>query len=545
MDGFGVDGEWVPIYGKLSNRYYLELMNQEWSQTGVTSSGIKYWEKENHLRLNVDISMLLDIDQNIIDNNGTVDCFNFSDCGYNDKTYKYREALTVNNHDWLVAMRYAFIKMITIGYNDSQLTVIWENEIHINETIWSNDEKPAQNDGFPMWLIIVIVVVVVIILLVIFIFLYKGFMNKNKNGRNKESDKGRHNYIENENESECDPIVKKVSKEGSEMTNIKRVQSVSNTSLFKTVTNPLVVIIGIAEYDVNGSRRDDMLNFQHFENLPIDKDINNLKELFEFLNYTIIPKGDKIKLNWKENEIVELLKSVGDELLEIDDKNKLKYDGLIVCISCHGIRNHIITSDIKALDKTVIHRIISLHNPKIREIPRVFLFDCCGGQWDRQRSISSKSQQDDGEREYGENDDMKEKDDNNNNNNDEYGKYIKLSDMEKECGQMWTTHQKNPDFKLVEIHAANPGFQAKMHRHNGSYLLNEFTKRMRSNCSDNNNDIDHLGRMFDKIQNELHDKGKQQTQNVFNNDTRYIIFKKNTTKLNIKNSHHQYSFTSH
>ena len=57
----------------------------------------------------------------------------------------------------------------------------------------------------------------------------------------------------------------------------------------------------------------------------------------------------------------------------------------------------------------------------------------------------------------------------------DYGKYISLDDVKSE--QIWTTHQKNPDFRLVEIHAANPGFQAKMHSEKGSYLLSEFTKR--------------------------------------------------------------------
>ena len=33
--------------------------------------------------------------------------------------------------------------------------------------------------------------------------------------------------------------------------------------------------------------------------------------------------------------------------------------------------------------------------------------------------------------------------------------------------------------------------------------------------------------LFEEIQNDLHDKGKQQTINVFNNNTRNLIFKVN------------------
>lgn len=52
----------------------------------------------------------------------------------------------------------------------------------------------------------------------------------------------------------------------------------------------------------------------------------------------------------------------------MDEDIELKYDGLIVYISGHGIEDHIITSDWKAIQKSVLHGIISMYNPKLRKI---------------------------------------------------------------------------------------------------------------------------------------------------------------------------------
>ena len=44
--------------------------------------------------------------------------------------------------------------------------------------------------------------------------------------------------------------------------------------------------------------------------------------------------------------------------------NLLIYKGLIVIITCHGIKDHIITSDYGCIDKTVFHRIMSVEYTK-------------------------------------------------------------------------------------------------------------------------------------------------------------------------------------
>ena len=48
-----------------------------------------------------------------------------------------------------------------------------------------------------------------------------------------------------------------------------------------------------------------------------------------------------------------------------------KYDGLMVIISCHGIKGYIVSSNYKKISKEAIHRIFSGKKPMSREIPRI------------------------------------------------------------------------------------------------------------------------------------------------------------------------------
>ena len=82
------------------------------------------------------------------------------------------------------------------------------------------------------------------------------------------------------------------------------------------------------------------------------------------------------KTHWNDEELIRVLRNdIANAMLD-GDRNT-KYDGLIACISCHGIKNKIITSNEKLVDKTLIHRLVLMDNPEIREIPRLFLFDSC------------------------------------------------------------------------------------------------------------------------------------------------------------------------
>eukprot|EP01084_Bolivina_argentea_P043079 79403_1 len=284
---------------------------------------------------------------------------------------------------------------------------------------------------------------------------------------------------------------------------------------FEDIFNPLVVIISIGDYDndENNIENNDV-ELDTLIDLPVQKDVENLKELFETLKYKCIPK--KIKLHWTQQEILSFIKESEKQLFVDSECNELQHDGLIVCISCHGIEDHIITSDYCTINKTAIHRMYSLRHPNSREIPRIFLFDSCAGNAKRGRpkneSIMSQQRS------------ASPSDVNKQNSTDEIGKYFGINDLNKQnstaIDNTWTTENKNPDWKLVVVHASNPGFQARLDTRKGSYLLFEFANRMKQNIEQNKNMT--LGEIFDDIQNDLHEDGKQQTVNVFNNQTRNI-----------------------
>ena len=68
------------------------------------------------------------------------------------------------------------------------------------------------------------------------------------------------------------------------------------------------------------------------------------------------------------NNIMDLLQDKANIL----DDNIVDYDGLIVFISCHGIKDYIISSDYGKINKNAIHRVFSIGHPKSRDNPRIF-----------------------------------------------------------------------------------------------------------------------------------------------------------------------------
>ena len=89
-------------------------------------------------------------------------------------------------------------------------------------------------------------------------------------------------------------------------------------------------------------------------------------------------------------------------------------------------------------------------------------------------------------------------------------------------GDEWTTTTQNPDYNTVQIHAANDGYAANMRAEVGSYLIFLFTRRIKMNIGKQKGDG--LADIMESVQNDLHDHGKQQTVNVFNNNTRNLRF---------------------
>ena len=277
-----------------------------------------------------------------------------------------------------------------------------------------------------------------------------------------------------------------------------------------SVSNASVVMIGIGDYsDGPKLSRASKEVSGTLINLDVTKDIESLRNLCKYMNWTFHSKPQKV--HWTEKEIVYFLEHEIGELM-FTANGTLNFDGLIICISCHGIRNKIVTSDFKTIDETAIHRMVSLKFPKLRDIPRMFVYDCCDGSDDRRATIDLG---DDRSKDI-----MMEMMENR--------KGTDLDDVQNLTGNVWTSKTKNPDYNLVIVKAANSGFAAKFNNECGSYVVYFLTMAIRRNVEKRQGRT--LAEILEHVQNKLHDHGKQQTVNQTNNHTRTLVFKKNPKK---------------
>eukprot|EP01084_Bolivina_argentea_P222533 376641_1 len=199
------------------------------------------------------------------------------------------------------------------------------------------------------------------------------------------------------------------------------------------VKNPMVICIAIGYYS-------DSL----FDTLDLGIDIENVAELFQnTLNYQLYPpfiNRNNIKLKWNQKELIKFL---FEKAKQFDESN---HDGLIVVLTGHGMKDYIITSDIKAIAKVAIHRIFSHYYPRNRNKPRLFIFDSCDGNNERNNNQRAKSQ---GARSINDNDFEENKDDNENIQNYVDGKVIDLHFIENlSKSEAWNKYEHNPDYRL-------------------------------------------------------------------------------------------------
>ena len=261
------------------------------------------------------------------------------------------------------------------------------------------------------------------------------------------------------------------------------------------VRRGLIACIAIGNYD--GSE---------YSNLPVDSDVANLKKLCNFLSYDFIERPNKV--HWTEEDVKSfLMNDIGNNLFA--KNGKPEYDVLIICFSGHGLRDRVITSDGQSMDRTALHRMISINFPEIRDIPRIFVFDACAGPREcipkgtglqHVVAVSSEDMSDE----------LKSSD---------IATSIDSDDIKVE--EACTNFTKNLDYKLAVIHAANIGFQARMRSDEvGSLLLYLFTTKLSKNIANHEKKV--LSDIMDEIQKELHDAGKQQIECTFNNGTRNL-----------------------
>ena len=234
------------------------------------------------------------------------------------------------------------------------------------------------------------------------------------------------------------------------------------------------------------------------------------------------------KLSWTEQEVMDFMRNkVIDEYFDVE--GNAKYDGLIVSLSGHGVRNHIVSSDGKLIDRTSIHRCISNQNAGIRMFPRIFIFDACDGAGKQTNTIGSMPSMDSlssGTSAEGSTVQInEEKDKGDAQKGTDIGKQTQLEDVQRD--DEWTPSSKNPDYNLIAVHASNPGFVAKMNKSEdvGSYLTYFFAKQLRRNVE--SGDGKGLGDLMDEIETLLHDNGKQLIRTEFFTQTRKLRIEKN------------------
>ena len=292
------------------------------------------------------------------------------------------------------------------------------------------------------------------------------------------------------------------------------------------IKNAMIVPVCIGSYDDRDNIADAEFNGYVQDLDGISNDIDHCLDLFgtKLLNYDIYPCYDDQKVishknYWTKSDLINFLRYQADHLEAVcnDGGIQYKYDGLVVVISGHGITDQneecVITSDYKLISKLEIHRTFG-SKPGLRNIPRIFLFDCCSGDKDRDSDWRAESYDDESESSEPESEAKSDID---------HGKGV--SDERRDSGK-WYYGENNPDFKLFIINAANKQFQSKMSIATGSYVITQLTQLLMDNITDNNKKF--LQEILRTIQDYLHNRGKQLIEFTANNGTGYIKFTVNT-----------------
>merc|ERR1712190_591971 len=238
-------------------------------------------------------------------------------------------------------------------------------------------------------------------------------------------------------------------------------------------------------------------------NLPsVVKDIANMTELMrDRLNYCVYPCVNS-SIRWTQERIQTFIEERAHFLSDNIGKGMM-FDSLILIISCHGLAQHIITSDLKKYSKLAILRTFAYY-AVLREIPRFVLFDCCSGGSTRKDTIRGTTK-------------------------DDKDKAVEVDDIMggDEDHEFWVDDDKNPNHRLARVEAANEGFVSVLNKANGSYVVYKFYQKY-CDALDNKKSgkaMPFLYEIFDEIQQELQEAGKQLPEALYNADTKYLIFK--------------------
>ena len=186
-----------------------------------------------------------------------------------------------------------------------------------------------------------------------------------------------------------------------------------------TMKNPLIVVVGIGEYDKNT-----------FPNLiGVKRDYFNIKYVFNHMRgYSIVYQTtsnricyinqrtrrekdvkDTFKIKWTEEEIEEFNDYITDNILcqdekksqndfksnengNVNEKNE-KHDGLIYFVSCHGGDESVIyDSEGEEFNLAFLYDQFDNENcPYLRKKPKMFFLDCCRGRMKSKRKYDDNN----------------------------------------------------------------------------------------------------------------------------------------------------------
>eukprot|EP01084_Bolivina_argentea_P142765 250776_1 len=195
-DVSGFENQWVTDWDAFNNQFYIDLSSETWQQVTVEDSGKMQWSRDDldiFMMLNNDIALWKDIDSFINDTTtGRVTC-EFDDCPRQNDTADFVLMFANDNALWLKKFVNAYIKLITMGYDDDELLRIDVNiPIDFTTTNKPTSTPDEDDDEFDFmdwltenWLYVVLGAVIVLILCICLIICCRLCRKKKeRNNRN-------------------------------------------------------------------------------------------------------------------------------------------------------------------------------------------------------------------------------------------------------------------------------------------------------------------------------------------------------------------------
>ena len=276
----------------------------------------------------------------------------------------------------------------------------------------------------------------------------------------------------------------------------------SSTTEVHHLKDPLIVTVGIGEYDSGvypnlvGIKRDYLnikysLNFKRGYSMVYMTKNNKIKN--EKLRITKNGQlKDNFKIRWTKKEIVQFNTSIIQDILKEN-----KYDGLIYFLSGHGERDGdddtvVDSNGTNLLCSEIISSFDSENCVYLKDLPKIFLFDCCRGSLRAKKEYLSQKTETTKDQENEDKEKEKEKEQGQTKETaakqEKKEQKVKENDEEKnsksKSGQKveQVVHQQNalsPRSKasdIYRIYAGRPGFAVVDGGNRGGYLIRSFTK---------------------------------------------------------------------